>query len=1195
MSTDENGAIQTIHFNISEIIDAGETLIFRVLYDFIFKAESDTGVVDCPLDDVLYYGISISGNHVTATPDVNPPGVKEPVLPQRLYSPFLSVACVGNINTGDGFTSIQEGIDDLLTEDGHVLEVCPGIYHENVLVDKSLTIRSKKGSNYTIVESKNDDDPVFYIQASNTTIQGFTLQGAEGSHGILTEFGLTARDMIIQNNGMGGIFGDMGFYFQKGSGSNDNDEHVLAVEDQEDLILEDIKITDNDSSGIYYYYGLGHVILRGTANRIINNGGHGIRTEVSETSGAGDVIIEGTGTEINDNGELGILSAGSVTIRENAMSGIYRNGKGGIEVWDDVSLPSGFEIKGNGGHGLSAGNDIDLIFKNITIAENDSNGIYSIFCTGNVILRGTASKIINNGGHGIWTMPLTVGQGGEVIIEGTGIEIHDNGGWGIFSWGSVTVRENAMSGIYNNGQGGIFGDLGISLPPQFEVHNNGGTGIVSFNTLRFTGVKVHDNQGHGIYTFFGDIVLDGDGTEILHNDRSGVFIQEEGDIVIHGSQPVIALNGEFGLLTLNGDIIIHTSALVNANKKGGVVSYCKNVEAKNLQVTGNEGEGVYAWEDVTIHNGIISHNQGHGILVGNNLSLYESTVSDNTLGGIAFIQEKFGPHLLASMDLNENNMTFQEAIVLKEGDSFSERSVAHLGGMDLYLRRLQALHKTPHELISKHLAITLRHRILTGIDDDSAFLDHSTIFGNRIASNQGGGIYFDGDSKVTISSNNIFDNTGFGLYNTNSEVSIDARINWWGDGSGPGGTGQGSGDAVTGNVIFDNWLEIPVSLVLGVEADTLYIPKGSADSVLCHVQNWANLNDVIHFNAVDTLNWVTAIREESVTLQDSMGGETMIFIDVPIDPPEACLEYRVDLSATSGGNDTLTVWDAIVIRAYEPAIQRIMVTPDSTALFPGDRVQFTATGLDQRDREVLFAPEWSSSAGSIDDTGSFVADSTSPIVLISARDPVTQVRGQARVRVMTEARTLTSIGVSPDTVNLLQGQAQLFRAIGYDQNGLSMMFSPRWESTGGTVDSKGYYIAGNQAGTYAVTAFDQSGTIAGTAVVYIATKTEVHNDHHRLPTEFRLHQNVPNPFNPETTIRFQLPSPAQVILAIFNLHGQKIGTLLEEKKEAGYYGAVWDGRDDRGVLAASGVYLYKMEVRTDKDHFVETRKMIFLR
>jgi hypothetical protein len=82
----------------------------------------------------------------------------------------------------------------------------------------------------------------------------------------------------------------------------------------------------------------------------------------------------------------------------------------------------------------------------------------------------------------------------------------------------------------------------------------------------------------------------------------------------------------------------------------------------------------------------------------------------------------------------------------------------------------------------------------------------------------------------------------------------------------------------------------------------------------------------------------------------------------------------------------------------------------------------------------------------------------------------------------------------------------------------------------------------------------------------------------QLPTAPRLlHQNAPNPFNPSTTIRFANPARGAVRLRVFDVSGRLVRTLVDEVREAGLHEATWDGRDQGGRAAASGVYLYRLD------------------
>ncbi|MCZ6634722.1 MAG: T9SS type A sorting domain-containing protein, partial [bacterium] len=92
-------------------------------------------------------------------------------------------------------------------------------------------------------------------------------------------------------------------------------------------------------------------------------------------------------------------------------------------------------------------------------------------------------------------------------------------------------------------------------------------------------------------------------------------------------------------------------------------------------------------------------------------------------------------------------------------------------------------------------------------------------------------------------------------------------------------------------------------------------------------------------------------------------------------------------------------------------------------------------------------------------------------------------------------------------------------------------------------------------------------------------------------TQFQLEQNFPNPFNPETTIRFDVPGAVDFRLVIYNLLGQEIRTLMAGRFEAGRYTVSWDATDDLGRQIAAGMYLYRLEARD----VVLTRKMVLVK
>lgn len=93
------------------------------------------------------------------------------------------------------------------------------------------------------------------------------------------------------------------------------------------------------------------------------------------------------------------------------------------------------------------------------------------------------------------------------------------------------------------------------------------------------------------------------------------------------------------------------------------------------------------------------------------------------------------------------------------------------------------------------------------------------------------------------------------------------------------------------------------------------------------------------------------------------------------------------------------------------------------------------------------------------------------------------------------------------------------------------------------------------------------------------------------PDKFELAQNHPNPFNPITTLKYALKEDVNVRLKIYNIIGQEVRTLVNEKQTAGFKSAIWDGKNNFGIQVPSGIYIYRLEA----GQFVKSRKMLLLK
>jgi len=108
---------------------------------------------------------------------------------------------------------------------------------------------------------------------------------------------------------------------------------------------------------------------------------------------------------------------------------------------------------------------------------------------------------------------------------------------------------------------------------------------------------------------------------------------------------------------------------------------------------------------------------------------------------------------------------------------------------------------------------------------------------------------------------------------------------------------------------------------------------------------------------------------------------------------------------------------------------------------------------------------------------------------------------------------------------------------------------------------------------------------------YNDVSTYVGVDGMAIPTEYALHDNYPNPFNPITNIKYDIPENTHVTLAIYNTLGQHVIDLVNEEQPAGYYHLQWNGLNKRGTPVGSGLYIYRLTA----EGYTKSAKMTFLK
>ncbi len=306
---------------------------------------------------------------------------------------------------------------------------------------------------------------------------------------------------------------------------------------------------------------------------------------------------------------------------------------------------------------------------------------------------------------------------------------------------------------------------------------------------------------------------------------------------------------------------------------------------------------------------------------------------------------------------------------------------------------------------------------------------------------------------------------------------------------------------------------------------------------------------------------------------------------------------------TTSGEVVITATDTVTqlqaqalvrVAAEAPFLARIEVRPDSVLLRPGQTQLFTASGFNQFGFLFDFAPQWSATGGTIDDTGFFSAGSEIGSFTVTASDTSGQVIAQAAVRIAALPQQIVLLNpadngvVGNDTLEFRWQQSAAEVSRYWIEVATDSLFSDALIDS--TVADTTYTFSNLEADKeyfWRVRAFN----IAGYGPFSEPRKfslvvTAVLSNDPGVPTEYKLFQNYPNPFNPTTTIRFHVKEPIKVVLKIYDLSGREVLTLVDEDHDPGQYNVVFDA--DR---FASGLYFYKIQM----GDFKTTKKMVLLK
>ena len=173
--------------------------------------------------------------------------------------------------------------------------------------------------------------------------------------------------------------------------------------------------------------------------------------------------------------------------------------------------------------------------------------------------------------------------------------------------------------------------------------------------------------------------------------------------------------------------------------------------------------------------------------------------------------------------------------------------------------------------------------------------------------------------------------------------------------------------------------------------------------------------------------------------------------------------------------------------------------------------------------------------------------------------------------------SLSRIVIRPDSTSCNVGDTLQFSVAAFDQH-LNSTVTPtqiHWAAEGGTISNTGKFIAGNTKGVFSITAAVANSNIKADGKIKIeniATSIEEIKEK-EITTEYKLYYNYPNPFNPETKIKYDLPKTSLVVLKVYDILGREVTTLVNKEQSAGKYEVVFSSYK---LNLASGVYIYRI-------------------
>lgn len=625
--------------------------------------------------------------------------------------------------------------------------------------------------------------------------------------------------------------------------------------------------------------------------------------------------------------------------------------------------------------------------------------------------------------------------------------------------------------IYGNNSDTLYVAIVSEALGENEIYKNTMGGIVLSNSEK---QKVYSNKvkyimlrGANENSIYGN--------QVTNSVSHGITLAESNQNSIHDNE--ISECGQIGLYLgtdyeagYNYKNQIYRNKIFKNKGSGIALSGSSYNTFYSNQIFENGNAGIDCWKGTfaiaqfnNFYDNIVSQNKYGISMSGTENCLIQSCIIKNNLkGGVE-------GHSCDNLKINTNDIYNQQT-----------------GGAGIALYGCNAYEITMNTILNNCKGINLNFcktgKVLNNLVSESTcsntgvWISESSplISGNSIANNNGAGIYAELNSNPLVSGNNIFGNSGIGLNNTSPAVKINANGNWWGKTQGPGITD------IAGSITASSWLSSPVLLGCTKENDTLYLVKGVADTTMLFLTNLSGEKDSLTITLSDEKGWLKGELKQK-RLLDSSNVEIYLTCQ-PASGAADGTKNKITIRAEFK-NSTLT--DSLIAFAYTPAVNKIVLTPDTTTIQQGDSLKFFCFALDQQGKEIYFTPQWSSTKGRVDSLGNFYSDTAAGIAIVTATDSMSGTNGNSVVVITPSKPVLSKVIISPKNITLLPKKGTSFQVVGSNQFGYPYSFIPVWIATGGQIDNKGFYLADTIQGKFFVIVRDTVTGLADTAAVNI--------------------------------------------------------------------------------------------------------------